>query len=302
MFVVFVIYPFISMGKSNLFRKTNIMYVPALILFAVFVIYPFFEGLRISFTNWNGFSRHFDYVGFSNFKLLATDSNVRTALVNTLLYGFGSTLFQQIIGLAYALLLNGSFRGRIIGRTVVYLPALISGVIMGYMWYYLLAYDGALNDILLLFGAEKALWLSHSGTAIALIITINTLQYVGVSMIIYLAGLQSIPTMYYEAADLDGAGKTVRFFSITLPLLYPAIVTSVTINLIGGLKLFDVIRALTGGGPGYSTHSLATLIYTAYFGSQMAGYAAVIGLLLFCTILAFTVALQYLSRKWEVQY
>ncbi len=287
---------------QGLFKKTNIMYVPALALFAVFVVYPFFEGIRIALTNWNGFSRHFDYIGLTNFKLLVTDSNVRTALANTLLYGFGSTFFQQIIGLAYALLLNDSFRGRTIGRTVIYLPALISGVIMGYMWYYILAYDGALNDVLVLFGADKELWLSQAGTAIALIITINTMQYVGVSMIIYLAGLQNIPSMYYEAADLDGAGATVRFFSITLPLLYPAIVTSVTINLIGGLKLFDVIRALTGGGPGYSTHSLATLIYTSYFGSQMAGYAAAIGLLLFCTILAFTIVLQRVSRNREVQY
>lgn len=290
------------MLKRNLFGKTNIMYVPALALFAVFVVYPFFEGIRIALTNWNGFSRHFDYIGFTNFRLLVTDSNVHAALFNTLLYGFGSTLFQQVIGLAYALLLNGSFRGRIIGRTVIYLPALISGVIMGYMWYYILAYDGALNDVLALFGADKKLWLSQAGTAIALIININTLQYVGVSMIIYLAGLQNIPAMYYEAADLDGAGTTARFFSITLPLLYPAIVTSVTINLIGGLKLFDVIRALTGGGPGYTTHSLATLIYTAYFGSQMAGYAAAIGLLLFGTILAFTILLQYFSRNREVQY
>jgi raffinose/stachyose/melibiose transport system permease protein len=285
----------------GLYRKTNIMYLPALVLFAVFVVYPFFEGLRIAFTNWNGFSRHFSYIGVSNFAHLFSDPNVRVALLNTLLYGFGSTLFQQVLGLGYALLLNRPFPGRTAGRTVIYLPVFISAVVMGYMWYYLLQYDGALNDILLLLGRPKMLWLSGAGIARTLIIAINTLQYVGISMIIYLAGLQNIPGMYFEAAHLDGAGTFARFRAITLPLLYPAIVTSVTINLIGGLKLFDVIRALTGGGPGYSTHSLATLLNATYFGSQNAGYAASIGILLFCTILLFTILTQRASRGGEVQ-
>jgi raffinose/stachyose/melibiose transport system permease protein len=170
------------------------------------------------------------------------------------------------------------------------------------MWYFVLQYDGALNDVIALFGGKKVLWLSHAGTAISLIITVNTLQYVGVSMIIYLAGLQNIPAMYYEAAHLDGARTWRRFVGITLPLLYPAVLTSVTINLIGGLKLFDVIRALTGGGPGYATHSLATLLNATYFGSQRAGYAAAIGVLLFCTILVFTIVTQTVSKKREIQY
>jgi len=287
---------------EHTFRKTNIMYLPALALFLVFVVYPFFEGIRIAFTNWNGFSQHFKYVGLTNFSVLAGDRNVRTALLNTLLYGFGSTFFQQVLGLAYALLLNQEFKGRTVGRTITYLPVLISAVIMGYMWYFVLQYDGALNDVIALFGGKKVLWLSRAGTAISLIVAINTLQYLGVSMIIYLAGLQNIPQMYYEAAVLDGAGAWRRFRGVTLPLLYPAILTSVTINLIGGLKLFDVIRALTGGGPGYATHSLATLLNATYFGSQRAGYAAAIGVLLFVTIFAFTVLTQAVSRRKEIQY
>ena len=286
----------------SLYRKTNLMYVPALILFAVFVIYPFFDGIRIAFTNWNGFSQHFDYVGIANFQRLISDPNVRTALFNTLLYGIGSTFFQQLLGLGYALLLNQPFKGRIAGRTIVFMPVFISAVIMGYMWYFLLQYDGALNDVIVLFGGKKMLWLSDAGTARTVIVAVNTLQYVGYSMIIYLAGLQNIPAQYIEAAHLDGAGTWRRFFSVTLPLLYPAVITSVTLNLIGGLKLFDVIRALTGGGPGYTTHSLATLLNATYFGSQNAGYAAVIGMLLFCTILLFTIATNLVSKKREIQF
>jgi ABC-type sugar transport systems, permease components len=286
----------------SLYRKANIMYVPALILFAVFVIYPFLDGIRIAFTNWNGYSQHFKYVGLLNFKRLFIDDNIRTAFVNTLLYSFGSTFFQQLLGLSFALLLNESFPGRTATRAIIYLPIMISAVIMGYMWIYLIEYGGAVNDIVTLLGYKKILWLSNANLAGAVIILANTLQFVGVSMIIYLAGLQGIPAMYYEAASIEGAGSWVRFRHITLPLLYPSFVTSVTINLIGGMKLFDVIRALTGGGPGYKTHSLATLIHSSYFSSQNAGYAAAIGVFLFVVILFFTLMLQLAFRGREVQY
>jgi raffinose/stachyose/melibiose transport system permease protein len=284
------------------YRKTNVLYLPALLLFAVFVVYPFFDGIRIAFTNWNGFSQHYLYVGMRNFKRLAVDANVRTAFLNTLLYGFGSTFFQQLLGLSCALLLEKPFPGRTVARTVIYLPVLIAAVIMGYMWYYILQYDGALNDIIALFGGRRALWLSSAGSAESMLIAVNTLQYSGISMVIYLAGLQNIPAMYYEAAEIEGAGSWTRFRRITFPLLYPALMTSVTINLIGGLKLFDVIMALTGGGPGYTTHSLATLIQSSYFQSQLAGYAAAIGLLLFVAILSFTILLQVAFRKKAVEF
>jgi raffinose/stachyose/melibiose transport system permease protein len=285
-----------------LYRKANILYLPALALFALFVVYPFADGIRIAFTNWNGFSQHFAYVGGRNFRRLLGDINVRSSFLNTLIYGFASTFFQQILGLGAALLLEKRFLGRGLARTVIYLPVLISAVIMGYMWYYILQFDGALNDVLVLFGGKRLLWLSKADSPTTLIVVVNTLQYFGISMVIFLAGLQNIAPMYYEAAAIEGAGAWQRFRRVTLPLLYPALVTSVTINLIGGLKLFDVIMALTGGGPGYTTNSLATLIRSSDFASQMAGFAAAIGLLLFVTILVVTLALQALFRRGEVQY
>ncbi len=290
------------MQSHSLYRKANILYIPALILFVIFVVYPFFSDIRIAFTNWNGFSKHFKYVGLFNFKRLLTDTNIKIAFVNTLLYGFGSTFFQQILGLAFALLLNEPFPGRTAARTIIYLPVMISAVIMGYMWTYLVEFNGALNDIAALFGGQPVLWLSNATLAVAVLITINTVQFVGISMIIYLAGLQGIPNMYYEAASIEGAGRRQQFWKITVPLLYPSFVTSVTINLIGGLKLFDVIQALTAGGPGYTTHSLATLIHSSYFASQSAGYAAAIGALLFIVILIFTIILQLVFKGKEVQY
>jgi len=286
----------------KIYRKANILYVPALLLLLLFVVYPFFDGLRIAFTNWNGYSQSYRYIGFTNFKRILTDVNLRGAILNTLAYGFGSTFLQQILGLGAALLLNEAFRGRGIARTILYLPVMVSAVIMGYMWQYMTQLAGALNDIVKLFGKQPVLWLSSARIIIPLIIIINSLQYFGISMVIYLAGLQSISEMYYEAARIEGANTTKIFWNITLPLLYPALVTSVMINLIGGLKLFDLIRALTGGGPGYATHSVATLINVTYFGTQNAGYAAVIGILLFVMILVITVLLQNLFSKREVDF
>lgn len=285
--------------KSHKKNLINLMYMPAVVLFVIFVIYPFLDGVRISLTNWNGYSQEYSYIGFSNYKSLFKDENVIIALKNTFLYGVGSTIIQQIIGLSYAVFLNNKFRCRGFARTVIYLPIMVASVIMGYIWYFLLQYNGgAINDILIALGIEPIDFIANGKLMVWIIVLINSLQFCGVSMVIYLAGLQNISEMYYEAARLDGATKLQQFKNITLPLLKPAIVTSVTLNLIGGLKLFDAIKALTNGGPGYTTHSLSTLINYTYFNSQSAGYAAAIGIMLFIIILVTTLVLnKVLDRK-----
>lgn len=291
----------VSFVESNF--AVNLMYVPALLMFAIFVVYPFLSGIRISFTNWNGFSQAYSYIGLKNYVALLEDKNFWTAMVNTIIYGVGSTFFQQILGLGYAILLNKKFRGRTASRTFIYMPVLIAAIIMGYMWYFLLQYDGgALNDILILFGKETIDWLANGKLVVWLMVGVNVMQFVGVSMVIYLAGLQGIPNMYYEAAEIDGTTEWQKFRHITLPLLMPAITTSVTINLIGGLKLFDIIKALTNGGPGYSSHSLSTLINYTYFRVQSAGYAAGTGLILFLFIMVVSLSMQKYFRRKEVDY
>jgi len=284
-------------------HSSNIMYLPALLLFIIFVFIPLFSGLRIAFTNWNGFSSQYNYVGWSNFKQLFQDRNMLITLRNTMIYGFGSTLFQQLFGLGYALLFNQVFRGRNIARTIIYLPVLIAPVIMGYMYYFFFQYNyGALNDILLLLGVDKLDWLAVGNRAVWLIVMVNTLQFCGISMVIYLAGLQGISGTYYEAAGIDGANKLQQFKNITIPMLFPAIITSLTLNLIGGLKLFDVIKALTNGGPGYASHSISTLIDYSYFKNQTAGYASAMGIILFLMIIVVSVSLQLYFKSKEVEY
>ena len=277
----------------------DILYLPALVLLTVFVIYPLISGVQISFTNWNGYSSKYKYVGLANYIKMFHDKMFYTALKN--IYGVGSTTIQTIVGVAYALLLQKRFHGQTLTRVIVYLPAMIASLIMGYISYFLVQYNhGAINDIMILFGKEAVDWMADGKRAVWIIVVINALQFVGKTMIIMIAGLQGIPESYEEAAEIDGAGYLEKLRYITLPLLLPAITTSVVLNLIGGLKLFGIILSTTSGGPGYSSHSLSTLINYLYFQNQNAGYSAAVGLCLFVIIMILgTVVRRFLEKKVE---
>jgi raffinose/stachyose/melibiose transport system permease protein len=230
-----------------------------------------------------------------------TDTRTYKVIVNTLIYGLGSTLFQNVLGLAYALLLNTKLKGRGIVRTIVYFPVIVAPLIMGYVFYFILKYDGgALNDILRAWGREPIDLLVNGPRAVWLITLVNTFQYMGVSMVIFLAGLQAIPKEYLEAAEIDGASGFYKFFHITLPLLMPAITVSIVLNIIEGLKLFDVIISLTNGGPGYASHSLSTMMSDLFFAGQNAGFAAALGNLMFVIISFFGITSLGFLRRREV--
>lgn len=279
----------------------NIMYIPAVMLFFIFIFVPFVRGIGISFTDWNGYSQAKNYVGLRNYRQFFTDKNMRVVLLNTLLFGGMSTLFQNLLGLAYALLMDLKFRLRGLVRTIIYLPVIVSPLIMGYILYYVFQYNnGALNEVLSWFHVAPKDWLAQWGTAVPIVIIVNTLQFVGPAMIIYLTGLQSISTNYKEAAQLDGASAYQNFRYITLPLLMPSITINVIYNLIGGLKLFDIVMSLTKGGPGYTTSSMSTFMYAVYSGRQDAGYATTVGNMMFLMISVIGIVLLTQMRKKEV--
>lgn len=280
----------------------NLMYLPALTLFAIFIFYPITQGLKWSFTNWNGYSASYAWVGWDQYGRMFSDPKTLRTITNTFIYGLGSTLFQNVLGLAYALFLNGTSRGKSIVRTIIYFPVIISPLIMGYIWYFLFQYDGgAINDILILLKQEPLDWLGSGPRAVWLMTLVNTYQFVGVAMIIYLAGLQAIPRECLEAASIDGATAIARFRYVTLPLLMPAVTFSMVINIIGGFKLFDVIWAMTSGGPGYASHSLSTMMYDLYFARQDAGYAAALGNLMFALIMVISIGTLIFLRRKEVE-
>ncbi len=283
-------------------RRLNWFYVPAVILMVAFIAYPLCNAIYLSFFQWNGYSVQKEFIGIDNFKAMFEDKVFISSLKNTLIYGFGSTIFQQILGLSLALFLNSKFKGRGIVRTVIYMPAMVSGLVMGYIMYFFFQYKGGVvNDIMAMLGLNGYDWLGNGGSAIAVIVFINTWQFVGVSMVIYLAGIQGVSQSYIEAATMDGATAWERFRYVILPLLIPALSSSVIYNLIGGLKLYDVIIALTDGGPAKKTHSLATYIANRYFDAERAGYAAAIGVFSFIMIMIISMIVNGYFRKKEVE-
>ena len=195
--------------------------------------------------------------------------------------------------------MNSDFRGKSIARVIIYLPAIISPLIMGYIWYFLLqpgrgylAYAFAQLGLSGLIGN----WMGKYSVTLLVLILVNVWQFSGMTMIIYLAGLQSIPSEYVEAATIDGAGRWQRFSRITLPLLMPAIRINVVTNIIGSLSVFDIIMALTQGGPGYSTESLSIYIMRMCYGSRT-GYSTAVAMILFFIILIPVLISMRLTRE-----
>ncbi len=288
---------------NNKQKTYKFMTIPAILLMLCFIGLPLINALRLSFFKWNGYSQSMKFIGIDNYLDIFTDDVFIRTMINTLIYGFGSMILQNIFGLLIAIFVNSKFRGRNGIRVIVYLPIMISAFLMGQIMYYFVQYDGGvLNEILGYMGMDPVYWMSSGWSAVAIITIVNSWQYVGICMLIYLAGLQSIPGMYKEAAQLDGAGKIKEFFTITLPLLIPSITTAVITNLIGGLKMFDVIVSLSAGGPNRESMSLSYYISNLYFTDEKAGYASAVGIMMFFIILLITYPVNRYLRKKEVSY
>ena len=276
------------------------MYIPALVIVLLFILMPLVRSVQTSFYNWNGYSQSRKFVGWENYLDLLKDKKFKLSFLNSILYGFGSTFLQNVWGLALALFLNMKFTGHKIVRTVVYLPVMISGLIMGYIMYFVVQNQGALNEILSWIGVQGMDWMGSGPVAKTFIVLINSWQFCGICMVIYMAGLQNIPAMYYEAAAIDGANAWQRFVNVTIPLLMPAISSAVIVNLIGGLKLYDIVVSLSGGGPNYQTSSLSFYINNRYLQAEKAGYASAVGVVMFLFIMLCSVIANNFFRKREV--
>ena len=268
----------------------KLMIWPAIFLFTVFFIIPFFSGVGISLTDWNGFTTP-DFIGLGNFARFFQDERALNALRITM------------FGLLYALLLDVGLHGSSLVRAIVYSPAVISSLIMGYIWMLIIKPEtGVLPQLLqnLGLGSLYPDLLSDGGKAIWTIIVVNSWQYIGGSMIVYLAGLQTIPQELKDAGVVDGCGAVSGFFRITLPLLIPSIRINLILNLIGCFSVFDIIMALTSGGPGYSTESLSIFIYRMCYGSST-GYSTAVSLILFFLILVPVALSTWFLQKKEVE-
>lgn len=279
---------------------TQYMSLPALLLYGMFFVYPLLRGIGMSLTDWDGMGES-QFVGFDNFIHFFQDSRAVGDIRTTLIFAAGSALLLNMVGLTYALLMEKPFRGRGFTRVIIYLPAIISPLIMGYIWYFLLQPGrGFLYHAFVHLGSVFPLgsWMSDYPTTMAVLIFVNVWQYAGMTMIIYLAGLQNISSELKEAAMIDGASTWQRFVRLTLPLLLPSIRINVVTNIIGSLSVFDVIMSLTEGGPGYATESLSIYIMRMCYGSRT-GYSTAVAMILFMIIIIPVSVSMWFTRTKE---
>ena len=274
--------------------------LPTYIGFIIFILYPLIESMRISFLDFS-ILRDSTYIGLDNYAQMLQDTRLRTVYLNTIVFTLFAVFFNAGIGLLLAVMLNRRLPilMRNLYRSVFFFPVLIAHTYIAVIWKFLYQQDtGIINYYLHFLGIEAIPWLSNATWAMAAIIILDVWKNTGFAMLVFLAGLQSIPNEYYEAAQLDGANERQLFFRITIPLLSPTIFFILVIFMIGALQVFDTIIVLTAGGPGDATRSVVLYIYEIAFRSFNMGYAAAVSMTLFAIILVLT-ALQFvISRRW----
>lgn len=282
----------------------NYFTYPAMVLFFIFYCIPIITSFIMSFTNWN--IRRMDspeFVGLKNFSRLFGDKYFLLAMKNTVLFAVATTIGIVILGLLLALLLNSAVKGKSFFRTVFYLPAVLSLIVIGIMFKAVFKLDGGiLNQILSAIGLSGMThdWLGDGTTAMWCIVFVQIWKWSGFAMAIYLAGLQGIPDDYYEAARIDGANVWRRFRDVTLPLLTPAFTVVITMNTIGGFKVFEQVYVMTNGGPGNATQVLNTYIYKEFSKGSL-GRSSAMSLLLFLVIAVIAVVVNTALTKREVE-
>jgi raffinose/stachyose/melibiose transport system permease protein len=241
----------------------------ALILYLLFVVLPGFMGIAYSFTDWNSYSKEVHFVGLDNFRtIFSSDENYLLYIQHTLFFTVNTIILKTIIGLFLAVLLNNGVRRLThLYRVIIYLPVVLPTIVVGLIFRSILnPRTGILNGFFRAVGLDALAqpWLVDPDIAMVSVIGVDTWKGAGYIMVILLAGLQTLPQELYEAAQIDGASPFARFRRITLPLLVPALTVVTILNLFYGLRVFDIIYVLTGGGPGYRTDVVFTAVFDEF--------------------------------------
>ena len=274
-------------------------YIPAIALYVVFFALPTFASFYFSLTRWSLFDATF--IGFDNFVQFFQNPQLINGFIHTFEYGFVTSAAKVVLGLALALLLTSPVIGRGYLRAVVFFPAIVSTIGVGFVFKSLLdPFHGVVNAALGAVGLPQPGWLTDPNMALFTIAGIDVWKGVGIATLIFMAGIVAIPQEYYEAARMDGASSWTLFKSITLPLSRPAMGTVVILSLIGGLRSFDIIWATTNGGPGFASDVIASVIYKEYqagfFGLSTAG-----NVVLFIVVTAIMVPISRFINRREVE-
>jgi multiple sugar transport system permease protein len=273
---------------------------PALVLFLVFIAGPFLGAFGLSLFSWDMFTPP-RFVGLANYAQLLTDMSARTAFWNTVIFTFWSLVLHLGLGMLLALAVNRAISGALkyFLRTAYFFPLMMSWASVALMWLYLLDPNfGIVNFYLNKLGLPTPNWLATSTTALPSLIFVDLWRTLGFSFVILLSGLTSVPSHFYEAARLDGAGAWRRFWSVTLPLMSPTLLFTCIITMVGAFQIFDPMFVMTSGGPGTATTSIVLYIYQTGFQNFQVGYASTLALIVFVVIMLLTVVQLTVSRYW----
>ncbi|WP_322974734.1 carbohydrate ABC transporter permease [Actinacidiphila epipremni] len=273
-----------------------------LLLYTVFIVVPVFMSLRSSFTDENPLKSGSNWIGFANYSEMLHDTQLRDSVVFTLLLALAVTVVANVLGLAFALLLDRTALSYRVLRTLAFLPQVVSGVIVGFVWKTILTQDGLLNTLLksVHLVHDPVDWLGKPHLAQFSVGVVVAWVLSGFTTVVYLAALQNIPRELYDAGAIDGASTTQQFRMITVRMVAPATTISVTISLITVLKLYDVIQVLTSGGPANATQSTAQYIVKMAFTDDRFGYASSIAMFLLALSAVIALSVTSMLRRREV--
>ncbi|MGV9194044.1 carbohydrate ABC transporter permease [Microbacterium sp. MC2] len=271
--------------------------LPAIVLVVGVHYLATLTGGFFAFTDWTGLG-DWSFIGVDNFVRIFEDSALVGAVWNTLFLAFGSVILTNVFGILFALAINRTLKTRYILRTLLFMPVVLSPLAVAYVWKFIFQFNGPLNGILGALGLEELqkVWLADPVWSIWAILVTVVWQQTGFTMVIYLAGLASVPMEIEEAAALDGANMWQRFWNVTVPAIRPSIAIATTLGIIQGLRIFDQILALTGGGPAGATETLATQVYKQAFSLGQFGFGSALALVLTVIILIFAIFQQYVTR------
>jgi raffinose/stachyose/melibiose transport system permease protein len=274
-------------------------YLPAALVYGVLFLLPTFASFYFSLTRWTLFDHEF--IGLANFRQFFEEPALVKGFTNTLIYAVVTCLLKVVLGLLLAVLLTSQLTARGYLRSVVFFPVLVSTIGVGLTFTVLMdPSHGLINDSLGVLGIDGPGWLTDPSLALLSVALVDVWKGVGLATLIYIAGIVSIPQEYFEAASVDGASAFGRFRTIVLPLARPATVTVIILSLIGGLRSFDLIWAMTRGGPGFTSDVVASVIYKQYqagfYGLSTAG-----NVVLFLVVTAIVLPLSWFLNRKEVE-
>ncbi|MDG9674176.1 sugar ABC transporter permease [Micromonospora sp. DH14] len=285
-------------GRLDLLTDA-VMISPALALVVMFVLVPIGIAVYLSFTNWDGFTMPASWVGTRNYERLVQDPDVLRAAGLTAVIALVGTLACNVLGLGIALLLNGNSRINTVMRVLVFSPYVIGPIILGFLWASILGTNGAVNALLRNSGAGGLPFLADPTWATVTTIAVVIWASFGVNVVLYLAGLQTLDASLTEAATVDGAGPWQTFWRVKLPVLAPTVTLNVVLAAIGLLRVYELVLALTAGGPAGSTQTVVFSILTTSFSRSQLGYGAAQSVVLMVAIITVTVALTQARRRSE---